>query len=66
MHFLDDEGKSRTFLLGLPRIEGRHSSGGLRWGVHRSISTLAWLQEKGADPTITGLDSGRDAEGMAA
>ncbi|KAM4067529.1 transposase [Hirsutella rhossiliensis] len=25
VHFLDDEGKFRTFLLGLPRIEGRHS-----------------------------------------
>ncbi|XP_044716004.1 transposase [Hirsutella rhossiliensis] len=24
VHFLDDEGKFRTFLLGLPRIEGRH------------------------------------------
>ncbi|OBS16274.1 hypothetical protein FPOA_13066 [Fusarium poae] len=26
VHFLDDEGKFRTFLLGLPRIEGRHGS----------------------------------------
>ncbi|KAG6990049.1 Zinc finger BED domain-containing protein RICESLEEPER 2 [Fusarium oxysporum f. sp. conglutinans] len=25
VHFLDDEGKFRTFLLGLPQIEGRHS-----------------------------------------
>ncbi|KJZ69141.1 hypothetical protein HIM_11471 [Hirsutella minnesotensis 3608] len=25
VHFLDDEGRFRTFLLGLPRIEGRHS-----------------------------------------
>lgn len=25
VHFLDDEGKFRTFLLGLPRIEGSHS-----------------------------------------
>lgn len=25
VHFLDDEGSFRTFLLGLPRIEGRHS-----------------------------------------
>lgn len=25
VHFLDDEGKFRTFLLGLPRVEGRHS-----------------------------------------
>ena len=25
VHFLEDEGKFRTFLLGLPRIEGRHS-----------------------------------------
>ncbi|KAM4063253.1 reverse transcriptase (RNA-dependent DNA polymerase) [Hirsutella rhossiliensis] len=24
VHFIDDEGKFRTFLLGLPRIEGRH------------------------------------------
>jgi hypothetical protein len=26
VHFLDDEGKFRTFLLGLPQIEGRHSA----------------------------------------
>lgn len=37
VHFLDDEGKLRTFLLGLPRIEGQHSGENLAGRVSEII-----------------------------
>ncbi|KAL6406171.1 hypothetical protein AUP68_04773 [Ilyonectria robusta] len=37
VHFLNDEGKFRTFLLGLPQIEGRHSSKNLTDRISKII-----------------------------
>ncbi|KAG7404035.1 putative AC transposase [Fusarium oxysporum f. sp. rapae] len=37
VHFLDDEGKFRTFLLGLPQIEGRHCGENLAGRVSEII-----------------------------
>ena len=37
MHFLNDEGKFRTFLLGLLQIKGRHSSENLADRVSKII-----------------------------
>ncbi|KAJ3453198.1 hypothetical protein MRS44_018853 [Fusarium solani] len=37
VHFVDDEGKFRTFLLGLPQIEGRHSGENLAGRVSEII-----------------------------
>ncbi|KAM0664385.1 hypothetical protein ACQRIU_006967 [Beauveria bassiana] len=37
VHFIDDEGVFRTFLLGLPRIEGRHSGENLAERVSEII-----------------------------
>ncbi|KAG6980370.1 putative AC9 transposase [Fusarium oxysporum f. sp. raphani] len=37
VHFLDDEGKFRTFLLGLPQIKGRHSGENLADRVNEII-----------------------------
>ena len=47
----------RHFHWGTPiNYAAKHSHG---------ARTVAWLLGKGADPTILGLDSGQDAEGIA-
>ncbi len=62
VHFLDDEGKFRTFLLGLPRIEGRHSGENLADRVSEIIheynieSRVGYFVTDNAESNDTCLD----------
>ena len=42
VHFLDEEGKLRTFLLGLPQIEGRHTGENLAERVGKIITEFGF------------------------
>jgi hypothetical protein len=63
VHFLDDEGKFRTFLLGLPQIEGRHTGDNLADRVSEIIheynfeNRIGYFVTDNADNNDTCLDN---------
>lgn len=63
VHLLDDEGKFRTFLLGLPQIEGRHSGENLADRVSEIIheygieDRIGYFVTDNADSNDTCLES---------
>ncbi|KAL6405698.1 Ribonuclease H-like protein [Ilyonectria robusta] len=56
VHFLDDEGKFHTFLLGLPQIEGRHSGENLA-DRHRRLRCCGHIINLVARSILFGTDA---------
>ncbi|KAL5592925.1 hypothetical protein FOBRF1_013233 [Fusarium oxysporum] len=65
VHFLDDEGKFRTFLLGLPRIEGRHGGENLADRVSEILHEYGIEERTGSGQRIEKLHKLQSIENTA-